>query len=320
MNSNSLFLFIVLLLINHSSCKLNLFRPFAIVRQAKSATAALDLQPAEPSKLASTSERQSVVEQPSPTESNDQPTNKQPSDEEQSAPSNSHLLDDEQLSLCQFLSRKISQAINEIEMKLEDQLMNNKVNESQFEIEHGLLSGIESPAAAEQRKAKHGEPVRPATVGSATEIGSSASEINENQLDVKTEAASIGGSFGPHNNESSTASSTAGSRTNSKMTGSAGRTDDPAFARTDNWRSATTSNSTSTPPLGTPMDHALGEATNELSVKELTGLRSLFRTFGSVLDFLINAFDEFAEAIVSRSATLLINSFFDRASLFLLGI
>lgn len=319
MNANScrLFLFIVLLLINLSSCKLNLFRPFATVRQAKSATA--DDLPTEPSKLAN--RPQSSIGQPT-SESNDQPADKQPSDDEQSAPSDSPLLDDEHLSFGQFLSRKISQAINEIEMKLEDQLMNSKVNESQIESEHGLSIGIESPAA-EQRKAQHGEPVRP--VGGGTEIGSSASEINGTQLAAK--AASVGDSFGLHNNESSTASNTASdtasstassSRPNSKVISNS---DDPA--QMDNWRSAATSNSTSTLLNGAPADRALGalgDATNELSVKELTGLRSLFRTFGSMLDFMANAFDEFAEAIVSRSATLLINSFFDRASLFLLGI
>ena len=285
----SLFLFTVLILINLSSCKLNLFRPFASGRLVKSAAADSDLEPDKLPKLQPAKEQQPAVEQPT----GDRPN--EPSNEEQS---NSLQLDDEQLSLGQFLSRKISQAINEIEMKLEDQLMNNNVNESQFEHSDGLLSEL---APTERPVAEHHEPVRPASVGS--EIGSAAGEIDGNQLAVKTEAASSSDS---RNNESSS--------TESKVTGTT-YDDRPAESTFDE-----ANNSTSTALSVASVDRALGVATNELSVGELTRLRSAFRTFGSILDFLVNVFDEFAEAIVSRSATLLINSFFDRTSMFLLGI
>lgn len=58
---------------------------------------------------------------------------------------------------------------------------------------------------------------------------------------------------------------------------------------------------------------------NELIPRHLHDLHSTFRTFDTIVDFLINAFDELAEAILSRGAALVINSLFDRASLFLLG-
>ena len=271
MKSGSLFLFTVFILINLSSGKLNLFRPFAAGRRVKSAGADSDLEPDKLSKLQPIEEQQSA-EQPNRTKPAEQ-SNKEPAD-------------DMQLSLGQFLSRKISQAINEIEMKLEDQLMSNNVNESQF-ASPDAPNELEPAAAERQAAAEHREPVRPA--GAGNEIGSSNGEIDGNQL--------------ASNNESNSTES-------SKVTS---RPDESTFDRT-------TSNSTSTPPSVTTVDRALGEATTELSVKELTGLRSTFRTFSAIIDFFTTIFDEFAEAIVSRAATLLINSFFDRASLFLLGI
>ena len=296
-SSCSLFLFTALILINLSSCRLNLFRPFASSRQVKSAAAA-DLEPDKLIKLQPTNENQQPFEQVNQTKP-DARLNEQSSD----GPSaQSFQPDDEQeLSLGQFLSRKISQAINEIEMKLEDQLINNKVNESQFENPDALLSELQS--------AEHREPVRP--VDTASEIKSSNSSIDGSQLAVKTVEASSSGSPDAHKKSNNESTSTETSR----AADSEGRIDKSTSGRADN--------STSTPTSVTSVasvDRALGEATTELSIKELSRLRSTFRTFSTILDFLINVFDEFAEAIVSRAATLLINSFFDRASLFLLGI
>jgi len=72
--------------------------------------------------------------------------------------------------------------------------------------------------------------------------------------------------------------------------------------------------------MNSTSERTLRYLSNDVSTRDLSQLRSAFRTFGSIFDFLTQAFDEFAEAIISRTATMIINVFFDRMSKTFFGI
>lgn len=278
-------LFIFFILIASSSSKLNLFRPFALNRQTKAINEQINTKTNDQSKdQLKDQQSDEKLNQTQSIESNQLVTNSTKTDEE------------EHQSLGQLISRAISRAINEIELELENRI-NHEVNEIPFELDQQTKT--DEGQKKNEIKAKQ-------QVNDQTNNSSFIKKDEFNKLNV----SSIG--INNISNDNSTKQDLiANFKISSNLMNSTKIDTSSNKIDTNNSISSLTKSKSTIEPI---------KVSNELAVREMTRLRSVLRTFGTIWDHIKDAFDELAESVVSRTATVILNAAFDRLSSLLFGI
>lgn len=208
-------------------------------------------------------------------------------------------------SIGKTISQTISRLVDEIEIELENQIenhLNQGRNESELN-ENRTNPMADSNDASNQLSGKKASSDLPANHHDHATTMSSISEIDSSS-DRLSSTASSTISFGTSTNKLSTSTSS------------------------DNMRSFTVSSNDATtfetPTNSTSTNDRTTEVSNEVSIAKLNQLRLAFRTFGSIFEFIFelvtDVFDEFAEGIISRTATLILNAIFDKATQTFIGI
>lgn len=277
------FLFLLTILINTSSCRLNLFRPFALTRQVKSTNELNEKQDASNNSKSTDRSSQKSEKMSIDHLSTDHLVNDQESNEKV-----------EHLSFGRAISQTISRIVNEIEIELENQIENHISQSKDESLKNNTEHQTELPVANSNIK--------------RFDVKSNGTDSNEESSPVRHGHATTMNSI--------LTSELPGKKLN----------DSKLLTKPSRFLSSTSSTSIISSPAPDKLlsssfsNQKLKNNSTELTIKSLSGLRSKFRTFGSIFDFIVKAFDEFAEALISRTATLIINSFFDKVAETFLGI